>query len=357
MIYARTALVTVIFFVLPLMAEGQESLIDFTVPITVTDGSNSTTLTLGMKEGASKTRDEFDKLAPPPPPSGAFDGRFVGPNNDYFKDVRPLVNDPTEYELSYQAAEGNGPIELSWDPDELADYGSFVIVDRFDTGNVSIDMTETGSLDTSTESILEEGLIIRVTAQADGTIPVELSAFDAQLRRQDVQLRWRTQSETNNAGFAVEQRRAGATFQEVGFVEGAGTTSRPQSYRYTVENVEPGTYDFRLRQVDHDGTSAYSEPVQVRVTVGGAFWMRGPSPNPVRVRACFELAVEEPQRVVVEVFDSLGRRVHQYDAEMAAHETATLDLNVDRLGLSSGAYFVQVRGETFVASERISVVR
>jgi hypothetical protein len=355
--YLRISFFVVLFGLLSGAATAQENLVDFTVTVTVTDGTNSTTLTLGMEEGASVGRDDFDQLAPPPPPAGAFDGRLVGPDNDYFTDVRPLVSEPTEFEVAYQPADRNGPIELSWDPDALADYGSFVIVDLYDTGTISVDMTETGSLDTSTESVLEDGLIIRATAKAGDAIPVELSAFDARVRRQDVQLRWRTESETDNAGFAVEQRAEGAPFQEVGFVEGAGTTSRPQAYRYTVENVEPGTYDFRLRQVDHDGTSAYSAPVPVRVTVGGAFWLRGPVPNPVRDHARFELAVDTSQRIVVEVYDSLGRRMHRYNAELAAHRTTALGLNVDRLGLSSGTYFLQVRGETFLASERLSVVR
>lgn len=357
MIYVRAVLISLLLGAFPLGVGAQTSLVDFEVSITVTDGVHSRDLTIGMREDALPGQDSYDQLAPPPPPSGAFDARLKGIDNDYFTDVRPLVEDTTDFEVAYQASAGNGPVELQWDPDALAEFGDFVIVDRFETGSVSIDMTEVGHLDTSTESLLEDGLVIRVKARPSDPIPVELSSFEALLDAGGVMLTWRTQSETNNAGFAVEQRSEGGAFRQVGFVDGAGTTSRPRDYRFRIDDLSPGSYDFRLRQIDHDGASSYSAPVTVRKETKRAYWLEGPVPHPVQTRAQFELAVEQPQGVVVEVVDMLGRRVHTYSAEIAAHKTHRFELNAEQLQLSSGMYVLKVRGETFVATERISVVR
>ena len=330
---------------------------EFEVPITVTDGTYTTTLTLGMRVGARSGRDEYDRAAPPPPPTGAFDARLIGPDEAYFTDVRPSTTDSVDYEVAYQASRGAGPITLTWSPDQLVDHGSFVIVDRLGIGTVSVDMTETDRLDTSTEAVWRDGLMIRVKPRST-PLPVELSSFvGRQLDTGAVRLHWRTQSETNNAGFAVEQRRDRGAFREIGFVPGAGTTDDPQDYRYRVDDVLPGTYAFRLRQVDHDGSVAYSETAQVQVSVKNTVWMRGPSPNPVRNRARLELAVETPQQVVVETFDLLGRRVQQVAQTLPANQMVSFELDAEQLQLSSGLYFVRVRGETFTKTERMTVLR
>ena len=330
---------------------------EFEIPITVTDGAYTTTLTIGMRDDARSGRDEYDRAAPPPPPAGAFDARLIGPSDAYFTDVRPSTTDSVDYEVAYQASNEGGPITLSWSPDQLIDHGDFMIVDRFGTGTASIDMTETDRLDTSTEAVWTDGLIIRVKPRST-PLPVELSSFvGRQLGNGAVRLHWRTQSETNNAGFAIEQRRDGESFREIGFVPGAGTTNDPQDYRYRVDDVRPGTHTFRLRQVDHDGSAAYSETAQIQVSVKNTVWMRGPSPNPVRNRARLEVAVEAPQQVVVETFDLLGRRVHHVAQTLPAHQRVSLHLDVEQLQLSSGLYFVHVRGETFTATRRMAVLR
>jgi hypothetical protein len=218
-------------------------------------------------------------------------------------------------------------------------------------------MTEVGQLNTSIASVLDDGLIIRATARRAESIPVELSSFEALFDNGAVELAWQTQSETNNAGFAIEQRRPGDAFRKIGFVDGAGTTDRPQNYRYRINDLPPGPYDFRLRQVDHDGSSSHSAPVAVQVEMQQAFRLEGPTPHPVRHNARFGLAVEHPQRVTISLVDLLGRRIHTYTEEMEAHRTYQFELNAERLRLPSGRYFLRANGETFVATEPLTVVR
>jgi hypothetical protein len=353
---AQIVVFALLFGLCPAPATAQSS-VEFDLPITVTDGVYTTTLTIGMRDGARPGRDEFDRAAPPPPPAGAFDARLIGPGTAYFTDVRPPTDEPVDFEVAYQASAGAGPIELRWSPDRLSDYGSFEIVDRFESGSVAVDMTETGRLDTTTEALLADGLLVRVTARST-PLPVELSSFvGRQIGGGAVRLQWRTQSETNNAGFAVEQRPDAGPFRQVAFVPGVGTTSRPQDYRHRVEGVRPGTHVFRLRQVDHDGSFAYSKPVRVQVNVEGAVWMQGPAPNPSRGRVRLELAVETAQQVVVETYDLLGRRVHRAVQALPAHRMIPLDLDFGELRLPSGPYFVHVRGETFSETKRVILLR
>src|SRR5690606_29688855 len=71
---------------------------------------------------------------------------------------------------------------------------------------------------------------------ASGALPVELAAFTARADGHDVVLRWRTMSERNNAGFAVE-RAHGAQWHESAFVPGHGSTTAPSAYEHRLEGL------------------------------------------------------------------------------------------------------------------------
>jgi len=53
------------------------------------------------------------------------------------------------------------------------------------------------------------------------------------MNNSQVLLFWTTQSEANNFGFEVQRKGVRGEFEEVGFIQGAGTTSQPQSYLFS----------------------------------------------------------------------------------------------------------------------------
>ncbi len=193
-----------------------------------------------------------------------------------------------------------------------------------------------------------------------GDIPVELTAFEAATVGADVLLRWTTASETANAGFEVQLRRAldggAATFEPVAFVEGAGTTTEAQSYGHRLPSLAPGRYAVRLRQVDFDGAFAYGPVREVEVTLGGTHTLAAyPNPVPAGTRPQATLRVATAQPVTVELFNTLGQRVAVlHDGPLAADRPHTLTAP---RALPSGVYVLRARGAAFQASRRLTVVR
>ncbi|GAB2959311.1 hypothetical protein GCM10027048_28330 [Hymenobacter coalescens] len=91
-------------------------------------------------------------------------------------------------------------------------------------------------------------------------LPVELVSFAATPRGGAVELRWVTAQEKNNAYFAVERSADGRAFAELQRVAGQGSTSTRSHYAYTDAHLPAGaTLYYRLRQVDLDGTTTYSD--------------------------------------------------------------------------------------------------
>ena len=186
-------------------------------------------------------------------------------------------------------------------------------------------------------------------------LPVELAGFDAQVNENDVVLNWTTLSETNNSGFEVQQRVEGS-FERIGFKEGQGTTDVETSYSFVISDLEPGTYVFRLKQIDLDGSPSLSEPIEAEVSLTEAFTWTRMAPNPIRNRGRISLQVQTTQDVTVALYDVLGRQVKVlHEGRLEAGNSHSL--SVDNQDLSSGMYFLRVKGEQFSDTQRISVVR
>ena len=215
------------------------------------------------------------------------------------------------------------------------------------------------SHDSATNEIVAtvDGFSEFVLASDTNPLPVELTTFDATFDNDGVLLQWTTASEMNNAGFKVQMRRsAEGPFAAQGFVDGHGTTTEAQTYRFRVDDLAPGTYVFRLKQVDLDGTAEMSPVVEVTAAMKEAYLLSKAFPNPFRGEAWLTLQVREAQTVRADLYDVLGRRVATlHDGTLDAGREHRLAL--DGHGLSSGLYLVRVVGERFAETRRVVVAR
>ena len=118
-------------------------LTDFTVGLNVSDNcTNSSHLIFGTAPGATNCFDPgLDESAPPLPPTGAFDGRFISCSEGLFTDIRGTnYNSERVWDLYYQPAENCSPITLDWDPAFLPDSGYFHLLDPFLGTLVNVNM-------------------------------------------------------------------------------------------------------------------------------------------------------------------------------------------------------------------------
>jgi hypothetical protein len=219
------------------------------------------------------------------------------------------------------------------------------------------------SADANANTIRREGLssFSRFTAAESGSsLPVELTRFDAVADDGQVILRWRTASEANNSGFAVQRatRTDGETgaFQKIGFVDGEGTTTTEQQYRFEDDSWPrgSGTLVYRLKQVDRDGSVSYSKTVEVRPTTPTQPKLIGPRANPVSGTATIRYALPEATTVRLAVYNALGQQVATLvqDQKPAGRQSAQFDTSA----LPSGVYFVRMQAGAFTSTQRVAVV-
>jgi len=200
-----------------------------------------------------------------------------------------------------------------------------------------------------------------VLASDSEELPVEMAGLDATTRDDAVRLTWQTASETNNAEFRVQRRKGeGAkgrkdAWATVGSVEGSGTTSQAQSYRFTDDNLpyEADALTYRLAQVDTDGSVHHSKTISVERTVD-VVTLRGTFPNPARSQVTVQYALPETRPVTLRLYDVLGRRVRTVArTEQEGRQEARLDVS----GLTSGVYFLRLTAGETVRTKRLTVVQ
>lgn len=197
-----------------------------------------------------------------------------------------------------------------------------------------------------------------VLASNTEPLPVELANFDAAVKAEEVLLKWRTASETNNSGFAVQRRASSSgSWTRLIFIDGVGTTSAPQTYRYRDTNIpyEADSLVYRLKQVDADGSTSLSEPITVGWGAPEEVKLLGTYPNPARNQATIRYALPRQQEVTLRLYDALGRKVATLI--QGKEDAGRSQLQLGTSDLSSGVYFLRLTTEGVVKTERLTVVR
>ena len=134
------------------------------------------------------------------------------------------------------------------------------------------------------------------------------------------------------------------------------TTELPQRYQYRVEGLEPGGYTFRLKQIDFDGTFEFTPEVETAVALTAAFLMTSPYPNPFNPQSQFSLMVKRKQEVEVSVYDVVGRRVRMlFEGTMGAEQARVFVFEAG--DLPSGLYLIDARGEVFVKTHKVMLLK
>lgn len=186
-------------------------------------------------------------------------------------------------------------------------------------------------------------------------IPVELISFTASVISNKVELKWSTATETNNAGFAVEKNTHGV-WKQIGYVEGHGTTTEQKEYLFT-EITSAGKYQYRLKQIDHDGSFQYSNVVDVIVGLTPEDYQLSQNyPNPFNPTTTIRFAVQNTEHVTVAVHNALGQEVERlFDGIANANEMYLLTFEAKNL--SSGVYFYSLRSESMNEMKKMSLMK
>ena len=218
---------------------------------------------------------------------------------------------------------------LTWDPlqQPAAAQGSGLIT-RFVSG-----VTTIGTM--GTDFAIGSG----------GTLfPVEFLTLSAMEVDGFASVQWTTVNEVNNYGFRVEKRMAGGSdWAAAGFVAADRSASEWHAYAWTDDFPLAGPTEYRLAQIDLDGSVQYSGVLSVGDALAVSVSLSDVFPQPVAAGQTASLLLRGSTETSVNVtlYDALGRRLRVlYDGDVQAGSSRILQIGTETL--RSGTYFLRL---------------
>jgi hypothetical protein len=193
--------------------------------------------------------------------------------------------------------------------------------------------------------------------KTDNIIPVELLSFTSELSGNDVKLFWSTSTETNNSRFEILRSAQNDIigWEKIGFVPGFGTTTEVHHYSFVDESLLPSNYQYRLKQIDFDGTFEYSNIIEIMVNAPTIFSLEQNYPNPFNPSTSLQYAIGSRQFVTLKVYDVLGNEVATLVNEEKPAGTYEVEFNA--ASLPSGVYFYQLKAGEYIQTKKMVLLR
>ncbi len=208
-------------------------------------------------------------------------------------------------------------------------------------GNYSMDMVITCNDPVTTE------VIIPVTMEII-PVPVELTSFSAAVIEDGVELEWVTATETNNAGFEIEKKTVKGGWKTINYIEGKGSSIVENSYSYYdkfIDNNYLGLIQYRLKQVDYDGSSTYSEVVEIDIDFKPTeYSLEQNYPNLFNPTTKIKYSLPKASKVKVMIYNVLGEVVTELVNKV--QESGYYEVNWSAANLSSGVYIYSIEAES-----------
>lgn len=198
-------------------------------------------------------------------------------------------------------------------------------------------------------------------------VPVELTSFNGEVRNSGIDLFWETQSEKNNAGFFVERKQliegVETAWDRITFVQGNGTVSSSSYYNHFDKDVVKGnTYQYKLSQVDLDGTVSCHESQIVTKTFDNNLMLsiEQNTPNPMVDNTSFEFNLPDSGEARLEVMDLLGNVVAVVFNESLNAGTYRKDwngLDINGNTLANGSYIYKLTSGNKSVTSKLTIVK
>ncbi len=230
---------------------------------------------------------------------------------------------------------------------DFTDFGVMTYHDNGTAGDQSDDYLTLSGISSFSEFSL---------SSPNSPMPVEMTSFSAAVSNGIVTLNWSTATETENYGFEIERSSDNRAWNKIGFINGSGNSNSVKAYSFTDETIkEAGTYYYRLKQVDNDGSFESSEVIETMVELPQDYSLEQNFPNPFNPSTNISFTIPEKTEVKLAVFNLLGELVTEIVSGNL--EAGYYNYSFDATGLTSGIYLYKLETASFSQTRKMILVK
>jgi len=181
----------------------------------------------------------------------------------------------------------------------------------------------------------------------NNVLPVELVSFYAICEGNFIDLFWETASEKNSDYFDVERSSDGVIWMKVGELKSAGNSKKQLEYSFRDISKDENVY-YRLKQVDFDGKSEFSEIIAVKCFEHSSFEIKV-YPNPVKDILFINTNIDEPRNSYLYLRNISGQLIYEIS------DLKKGELFIDVSDFKPGLYFLQINNGQSSRTIKVSV--
>ncbi|MFM7711144.1 MAG: T9SS type A sorting domain-containing protein, partial [Ferruginibacter sp.] len=152
-------------------------------------------------------------------------------------------------------------------------------------------------------------LIVKGISCGSSVVPVKLIYFNGSCQNNSVVLNWATASEINNAYFNIERSLDGVSWKLVGKKMSATNGSSTNNYTFIDDTIQEDNYYYRLRQVDVDGKSVFSNIIYVGKCEKSSSKSISVFPNPANQYLTFASLNNQSNIGEISIINALGMQI------------------------------------------------
>jgi SdrD B-like domain/Secretion system C-terminal sorting domain len=155
------------------------------------------------------------------------------------------------------------------------------------------------------------------------------------------ELKWSTSQEINNDYFKIKRSLNGKAYEELGVVQGQGTSAGPTEYTYTdADTAQPGVYFYKLIQVDYDGKAKEYGPISIQVGATETM-VTNIYPNPTGNYSTLKIEAPVGTLISGSLVDMSGKRIRDIWIDEVSRTEST-EIILDTQDLKKGVYHIQL---------------
>jgi len=198
-------------------------------------------------------------------------------------------------------------------------------------------------------------------------LPVTFVSLHAAVEHDAVLLAWDVASEVNNAGFTVQRSfSGGASWETLGIVPGRGTDPGRQRYTFadpvTATHRTLGSALYRLKQVDTDGSFAFSPAVTALILDDASIFLSQNFPNPFGTSAhagagqtSISYRIARAGHVTLKVYNQFGELARVL--EDAERDAGSHTVRFGSAGLPAGSYIYQLEADGTLLRRSLTILK